>query len=128
MRNRAKCKLCKTVIESVTTADYIMCACGEIAVSGGLSEYQAFANDYANFVRLDEEGKEVPVKYIDKRAPEKTDSDQLAKPTRKELLDELNVMIQNIEKLPPHALSQSPTHYDLCSALLLLSAILRAET
>ena len=35
MRNRAKCKLCSSVIESYHRYDEVSCKCGEINISGG---------------------------------------------------------------------------------------------
>lgn len=50
-----------------------------------------------------------------------------SKKVKEELLKELSIMIENIEKLPPHALLAPINHYDLASALMLLLAILRAD-
>lgn len=49
------------------------------------------------------------------------------KPNKKELIDMLDEMLANIEKLPPHALISAISHYDFCSLLILLSAIFKAE-
>ena len=35
MRNRAKCKLCKNIIESKYEGDNVHCECGEISIDGG---------------------------------------------------------------------------------------------
>ena len=55
MKNRAKCKLCNSIIESFHRHDYVTCACGEIAVDGGLDYFKVIARDYANFLRIDDE-------------------------------------------------------------------------
>ena len=52
---------------------------------------------------------------------------EIQKPTRKELIDMLEEMNQNIEKLPPHVLSSPVMHYDLSALLILLNAIFKAE-
>jgi hypothetical protein len=57
-----------------------------------------------------------------------TDSNETPKPTKKELLDMLDEMIKNVEKLPVSAMMVPITHYDYCSLMILLSAILRSET
>lgn len=49
------------------------------------------------------------------------------KPAREELLDMLDEMARNYDNLPPVAMIQPVTHYDLGAALLLLSAILRMK-
>ena len=46
--------------------------------------------------------------------------------TKIELLDMLDDMIKNIEDMPPRAMVNPVTHYDLTCALLLISKILRA--
>ena len=35
MRNQAKCKKCKQIIESKTRHDFVSCKCGAISVDGG---------------------------------------------------------------------------------------------
>jgi len=47
--------------------------------------------------------------------------------TKAQLMDELKEMIDNIEKLPAHAKMSPINHYDFCSLLILLSAILRSD-
>jgi hypothetical protein len=49
------------------------------------------------------------------------------KPKKKELIEMLDEMNANIEKLPPHALITPINHYDFSALLILLSAIFRAE-
>lgn len=48
--------------------------------------------------------------------------------TKEELLDMLTEMIKGIEALPVVAMTSYITHYDLLSALLLVSALFRAES
>ena len=45
LRNRARCKDCGEIIESFHVHDFVRCACGKIAVDGGL--------DYARRVFTD---------------------------------------------------------------------------
>lgn len=35
LKNKAQCKLCKDIVESKHTHDYVRCRCGAIAVDGG---------------------------------------------------------------------------------------------
>lgn len=120
MKNKAKCKLCQSVIESYCQGDYVMCKCGEIAVTDGDALHCA-AKDWNNFLRVDDEGNEI--------IPTVKDSDvkQLDKPSKKELLEMLDNMIESIENLPPHAMHVAATNYDLLSALLLIGSIFRSE-
>jgi len=84
------------------------------------------ALNWDNFLRVDDEGNEiVPNVQMAEAAivPRETHS----KPTKKELLDMLEEMIKNIERLPSNAMAQPVNHYDLVSALLLLSSIFKTE-
>lgn len=114
MINRAKCKLCESVIESFCDGDYIECKCGEIAVDGG-DKLRCSAKNFSNFIRVDDEGNEIVVKIFDPTKPQKAD-----------LIKMLEEMIKNIENLPIHAMVTSINHYDLASALLLILNIFKS--
>lgn len=43
-RNAARCKGCDTIVESKTRNDFRACACGKVAVDGGLSARKAFGD------------------------------------------------------------------------------------
>ncbi len=124
MKNKAKCKLCSTIIESFHSTDYVMCNCGEIAVDGG-SGLKCYAKNWDNFLRLDDNGNEIIV--TSEETLPKSLLDNQSKPTKKELIDMLDEMVKNIERLPENAMSTPITHYDFVSLLLLLSSILRAD-
>ena len=66
MRNRAKCKLCNTIIESFHQHDYVKCKCDEIAVDGGPDGCRVMAKNWDNFLRVDDSGKEYPIKVKEK--------------------------------------------------------------
>lgn len=125
MSNRAKCKKCKSIIESFHEFDYVTCKCGEIAITGGLQTMQCFANEWVNFLRVDDNGNELAVKLKNEDV-KPLDIEVKPKPTKEELLSYLDEMIKNIENLPPHGLASPVNHYDLLSSLLLVSSILRA--
>ncbi len=122
MRNRAKCKLCNDIIESFHSTDTVHCSCGKLFVWGGSAMGCAY-DKIIDFVRVDDENNEVIVK---EKLVENADISS-PKPDREELLKMLDEMIKNIEGLPQQALSQPVTHYDLLSALLLLSSVFRAD-
>ena len=136
MRNRAKCKLCQAVIESFHLDDYVDCKCGEISIGGGQYKLYCSAKDFANFLRVDEYDKEIAIKVIEKGEEVKevkpgdpfipTDI-KYEKPSKQDMLDMLDAQIKNIENLPQQAMYAPITHYDLCSSLILISSILRAE-
>lgn len=54
-KNRAKCRLCGEVIESISTHDFKTCSCGEISVDGGMDYIRrAWTTDRANLIELSE--------------------------------------------------------------------------
>lgn len=52
--NKAQCALCKDIIESRTTHDFVTCSCGEISVDGGKSYIRRSAKDFNNLIELSE--------------------------------------------------------------------------
>lgn len=135
MRNRAKCKLCSSIIESFHSTDYVICKCGHIAVDGG-DALRCSAKDWTNFLRVDDEGNEIVVKISDYSKYDKSDMEPFpqeheystnSKPTKKQLIDMLDDMRKGIEDLPQGAMSTPINHYDFCSLMLLISSILRAD-
>ena len=115
MQNKAKCKLCESVIESRFDGDYVSCKCGEISVDGG-DLMRCAARNFSNFIRVDDEGNEIIVSVTD-----------IPKPTRGDMIKMLEEMIKSIENLPNHAMVTPVTHYDLASALLLIMSIFKAK-
>jgi hypothetical protein len=143
MKNRAKCKLCSSVIESFHPEDYVTCKCGEIAVDGG-DALKCIARNWENFIRIDDKGNEIIIKVKEKstksiqqptnETSEKQDeheSDNTNKanhrPSREELLDMLSEMIKSIENLPPHAMSVPVTQYDFYSLLSIILVVLKED-
>lgn len=123
MRNRAKCKLCHDVIESFHSTDLMLCKCGEIEVDGG-DALRCAAKNWSNFLRVDDKDNEIVVKVKDSNVKEVYMDKPIGK---KELLDQLDDMIKNIEALPSNAMTTPINHYDLCALLLLLSGIFKAK-
>ena len=133
MKNRAKCRLCNSVIESFTILDYVSCKCGEISISGGNTRYECYAKDFSNFLRVDEIGNEIVVKVKEGEIRSENVADPTNFPSenvvskKEDLLKMLDETIKNIESLPSNAMTLPINHYDFCSALILLSAILRSD-
>lgn len=115
MRNRAKCKACESIIESLNSRDECSCKCGQISVSGG-DRLGCAAIDWSNFLRVDDEGNVVVPTVTDKLPATKGD-----------LLNSLDEMINRIEGMPQQAMIVSINHYDFVSLLILLSSIFRFE-
>lgn len=128
MRNRAKCKLCLATIESKEQHDFVSCVCGEISIDGGPVYFKASAKNFENFLRIDDDGNEVQVKFKDQElASPETSPQPTGRLSRAELLDMLEETLKGTEKLPPHALYAAPTHADVYSLGVLILAILRAS-
>ena len=128
MRNRAKCGLCRDVLESFHATDLVICSCGEISIDGG-DALRCSAKHWENFLRIDDKGNMVPVRVEDKTpAIPAIPATIETKPTKDELLGMLDEMIKSFERLPQNAMSSHTTHYDLLSVLLLVSSLFKAET
>ena len=124
MRNRAKCKLCEEIIESKHQHDYAECSCKQIAVDGGDSYFKAHAVDWHNFIRIDDEGKEVPVKVqeVMQDVPYTPDP-----PTQEDRMKLLNDIVSRLGALPEGAMLQPVTHMHLYSVLLVISELLKHQ-
>jgi len=122
MKNRAKCKLCASIIESFHNLDYVSCKCSHISVSGG-DKMECSALDWANFLRVDDMGNEIVVKVKDEEDVKPLYNEI---PTREDKLRMLDEMIKTYENLPQNALNAPITGYDLLSVLLLVSSLLRS--
>ena len=123
MRNRAKCKLCRDELESLTRYDVVSCKCGEIDIWGGNVELRSRARDYGNFLRLDDEGKEIEVKVINNTDDKKEVpvTEEIKKEiTREDKIKLVDAMLNYYEGLPQHVLTSAPTQYDLKAIYLLI--------
>ncbi|MCF1193260.1 hypothetical protein LRR18_16845, partial [Mangrovimonas sp. AS39] len=97
MKNRAKCKLCQSTIESFHDTDYVSCKCSHISVSGGL-RMECSAIDWNNFLRVDDQGNEIIVKV--KESNEDVKPLYNENPTREDKLKMLDEMIKSYDDLP----------------------------
>lgn len=107
------------------STDLVLCSCGEIFVDGG-DAMKCGANDWSNFLRLDEQGNEVIVKITEKevmvKIPEESAQTQL-----REALEALETLVEHYQELPAQALYAPVTHADLGVVLSLLSLIMRTR-
>jgi hypothetical protein len=128
MRNRAKCKLCNDIIESKHNHDMVSCSCGQISIDGGDEYFRCLAIDWDNFIRIADDGSEIPVKIQD--SPDKQDKQkdkdtmEDKRASREELLQHLKDHIAHTETLPPHVRQSFCTYMDLDAAISLIYAIL----
>jgi hypothetical protein len=127
MKNRAKCLLCLSIVESFFEGDICSCKCGEITVYDGDAMRVEF-RDIKNFVRVDDIGNEIVVAYKDKEQGE-SDKPQENNPledlTRADLIEELDRLIESHDNLPDHAKRAPVSGYDFISLMLLVSNILK---
>jgi hypothetical protein len=119
MRNRAKCKLCDSIIESFHHTDYVECKCGHISVSEG-DKMGCGAIDFINFLRVDDEGNEIIVKEVGKENKKQ----MVGEVDLEELIEELRRFSKSIERLPNQAMSQPINHFDFLSAIWVIIAII----
>lgn len=129
MRNRAKCKLCGSLIESFHSEDVVYCKCEEICVFGG-DAMRCSAADFANFLRVDDEGREIAVCYQEKQA-QKDAHDTPKEPfkpiTREDLVDMLDKRIETDDKLPEHVKFSPALNADMIYYMMLISHILKRD-
>lgn len=124
MRNRAKCKKCQQIIESVDK--YIVCSCREIGIGPHL---YAAARDWDNFVRIDDDGNEISVRYEDKgndQDQEINKQEEAHKPTKDDMIRMLDEMVKSYENLPQPALLSPVSHSDFLSLLMLVSSLFKS--
>lgn len=135
MRNRAKCKLCKSIIESKHRHDYVTCSCGEISIDGGNDYLHChIATDPANLICVDDEGNEIIPKKADatvlndiEEALPKEISEDVNMGSRRELLSMIDAMIHNIDSMPNQGRFAPVTHSDFAELLSLVAALFRSS-
>lgn len=115
MRNRAKCKLCGSIIESLVKGEVVTCECKEIGIDGGQDEYIVYYKTVDNFLRIDDSDNVITV------------TEKQWKPSKKDLIQMLDEMIKKTEELPQMAMMTGVTHYDLLSFMLLVSALFKED-
>lgn len=118
MRNRAKCKLCNSIIESFHSYDFVQCTCGEIFVDAG-DGLRCGAKDWVNFLRVDDEGKETPI-----TVKEGKDTTVVETTDKIDPLEALRQMVAIYGELPKEAQHHPVTNSDMHSILILLEHIL----
>jgi hypothetical protein len=127
MKNKAKCKLCESIIESFYEYDYVSCKCGEIAVYGGAGMYCEFKNEN-NFLRMDENGAEMSIKYLSKDDEHKKNDSPTNPPeeiSRDELIYSLQQFVEATEKSPNHEKYSYVTQIMLSDCILTILNILK---
>jgi hypothetical protein len=127
VKNRAKCKLCSSIIESFHPTDHVICKCGEIELNGGDAMF-AKANNFANFIRVDDLGNEVLVKYkgpSDQQKDDDTPQDAPKEFTYKELVDEFERLIHADEEIISQGNHHNASMFDLWRYMIHLLKIFK---
>ena len=53
IKNSIQCKLCRDILVSKTTHDFVTCSCGKVSVDGGI-DYGRWLGDLENIIDLTE--------------------------------------------------------------------------
>ncbi len=124
-RNRAKCRLCHTIIESMAIHDKVMCPCGEIAIDGGPLSPDGLrwleSLHWENLIVIDDEGNEVNPTVVKKDGTKVVEE---MRGDKQSPLDMVNSLIARCESLPQDAMMQYLTQYDYLSLLYLMKAMI----
>lgn len=120
MRNRAKCKLCGSILESFHEFDWVECTCKEIAISGGQVRFECAAKDWSNFLRIDDAGIEKPIQIQNKDKIK-----QIAPQVQESHLSSLSLYIDYFKNMPEIAMTSYATNFDL---LVLAETLMKVLT
>lgn len=129
MKNRAKCKKCLSIIESFLPDEMIYCKCGAIAVCDGTA-MRMWPLNSPDFLRIDDVGNEIKVRYEDKGAEgsnDKSDENGYKNPSKTELIQALEDSLTYTENTPDHEKHSFVTHVALCYYLRAVINILKRE-
>lgn len=92
---------------------------------------QCGAENWDNFLRVDDNGNDIVVKVRDTFEPKSNHEDIISKiddrPTKEELIGVLDDMIAKIDTLPQHTMTAPINHYDYSALLMLLSSIFKVS-
>jgi hypothetical protein len=129
MRNRAKCKLCQSIIESFLPDEIIYCKCGEIAVCDGPA-LRMWPFGSPHFLRVDDVGNEIVVSHKEKDGESDGDK-QTNRPnehrSKADLIKDFENAIEYIDKAPNHEQYSFVTNAALCHYMKALVNILKRE-
>jgi hypothetical protein len=129
MRNRGKCKLCHTIIESFYMGHLDTCKCGAVSVFNGDGMDMAPFNS-PHFLRVDEVGNEIVVSYKEKDAEgdqDKGEHNPNEPRSRADLIKDFENAIEYIDKAPDHEQYSFVTNAALCHYMKALVNILKRD-
>lgn len=127
MINRAKCKLCLSVIESHLPDEIVSCKCGAISVCDGPA-MRMLPLGSPNFIRVDDLGNEIIVKYIsekDAKGNQDAPKDEQCELSVEDAIHALQRSIEYNESLPDHEKCSFVTCDEITTYLKSILNILR---
>jgi hypothetical protein len=129
MRNRGKCKLCHTIIESFYMGHLDTCKCGAVSVfNGDGMDMAPFGSPH--FLRVDEVGNEIVVSYKEKSSESGSheEGDKPNEPrSRADLIKDFENAIEYINRAPQHEQLSFVTNVALCHYMRAIVNILKME-
>lgn len=129
MINRAKCKLCQSIIVSELPDEIVYCKCGEIAVCDG-SAMRMWPLGSTHFVRVDDLGNEIIVSYKNEAGKGKDDKQEDAPKeglSKGDLIKSFEDVLKYTENSPEHEQFSFVTNISLCHHLRALVNILKRD-
>lgn len=129
MINRAKCKLCQSIIVSELPNEIVYCKCGEIAVCDGPA-MRMWPVGNVNFLRVDDLGNEIIVSYKKEAAKseeDKQNDDPKECITKGDLIKSFEDALSYTENSPDHEQFSFVTNISLCHHLRALVNILKKD-
>lgn len=124
MRNRAKCKLCSSIIESLTKEDHISCECGEIEISGGNEAFLIKAKDFTNFIRIAEDDSEIKPVIMEKKKEQLPLPAEMQEQKITQTAAIFKEMVQRLERMKIEELTSPMSHQDFLYFLYLFADFL----
>lgn len=129
MMNRAKCKLCQSIVISELPNEIVYCKCGEIAVCDGAA-MRMWPVGSPHFVRVDDLGNEIVVSYKKEAAKSEEDKNHdhpKEAISKGELIKSFEDALSYTENSPEHEQFSFVTNISLCHHLRALVNILKRE-
>lgn len=128
MKNRAKCKLCNSIIESSFPGDVVYCECGEICVfNGDGMDMAPFGSPH--FMRVDDRGNEIVVRYHQVQPEVNADEQPEEEPKDlgfSEAVQELQRLIDLDEQFLKQGNNAPVSRYDLSIYMLYIVKIFKS--
>ena len=121
VKNRAKCKVCNTIMHAKEPYIRVLCNCGRCFIELEMDKTLCGTDEWSNLVFVDDEGNEIVL-----NSPEETEVIP-EKISKKQLIEQMKDMIRSYDNLPPRALYEPVLTIDMKNLMLLVVGILESE-